>query len=100
MPPSADDPHDVAFLHDDQVFTVDLDLGARPFAEQDVISRLHVERRDAPALRARPAADGDAFAFLRLFLRRIGDDDPARSLLLGLQATDENAVMKWTECHS
>src|SRR5512144_314299 len=29
-----DDTHDVAFLHDQEILTVDLHLGARPFAEQ------------------------------------------------------------------
>src|SRR3954464_3050872 len=33
---SADNPEDVAFLHDDEVFTVDLHLGAGPLAEQDL----------------------------------------------------------------
>src|SRR6478672_5852728 len=43
---SADDPEDVAFLHDDQVLTVDLHFGARPLAEQDLVARLDVQRRD------------------------------------------------------
>src|SRR6478752_5735702 len=41
---SADDPEDVAFLHDDQVFALELDLRARPFAEQDLVASLDVER--------------------------------------------------------
>jgi len=36
--------HDVAFLHDNQFFTVDLDLGARPLTEQYAVARLEVER--------------------------------------------------------
>src|SRR3546814_14528283 len=35
-----DDAEDVAFLHDQQVFTVHLDLGARPLAEQDLVAGL------------------------------------------------------------
>ena len=38
-----DDAHDVGFLHDQQVLAVDLDLGARPFAEQDEVAGLDVE---------------------------------------------------------
>src|SRR5437870_12009705 len=29
-----DDPHDVGLFHDDQIFAVELDFGARPLAEQ------------------------------------------------------------------
>src|SRR4029450_8260321 len=72
---SADDPQDVAFLHDDEVLTVDLHLGARPFAEQDAVAGLDVQRRDLAFVRARARADRDHFAFLRLFLGRIGNDD-------------------------
>src|SRR3954452_17708981 len=95
----ADDPEDVGFLHDDQVFTVDLDLGARPFAEQDLVAGLDVERRNLAVVGAGAGADGDDFAFLRLFLGGVGNDDPASGLCLGLHAADENTVMKWPETH-
>src|SRR3546814_2657664 len=36
---------DVRFLHDQQLFAVDLDFGARPFAKQDAVAGLDVERR-------------------------------------------------------
>src|SRR6476661_794019 len=91
---SADDPEDVAFLHDDQVFTVDLHFGARPFAEQDLVAGLDVERRDLALFGLGAAANGDDFAFLRLFLGGVGNDDPARGLLIGLDSTDEDTIMK------
>src|SRR3990170_197024 len=96
---SGDDPEDVAFLHDDQVLTVDLDLGAGPFAEQDLVAGLDVERRHLAVVGASAGADGDDFAFLRLFLRRVGNDDPAGGLFLCLDPTDEDAVMKRPETH-
>src|SRR4051812_11047001 len=96
---SADDPEDVAFLHDDQVFTVDLDLGAGPFAEQDAVAGLDVQRSDLAVVVASAGADGNDFAFLRLFLRRVGNDDPAGGLCLGLDAADEDSVMKRPETH-
>ena len=40
---SADDPHDVTFLHDQQVFTVELDFGAGPFAEQDAVASFDIQ---------------------------------------------------------
>src|SRR4029079_12009559 len=77
---SADDPEDVAFLHDDQVFTVDLHFGARPFAEQDLVAGLDIQRRDLAVVAPGPGSDRDHFAFLRLFLGGIGNDDPAGGL--------------------
>jgi hypothetical protein len=41
-----DHAQDVAFLHDQQVFAVQLDLGARPLAEQDAVAGLDVEGDD------------------------------------------------------
>ncbi|MER8783286.1 amino acid ABC transporter ATP-binding protein [Mesorhizobium sp. M1006] len=44
----------------------------------------------------------DDLAFLRLFLRRIGDDDPAGGLRFGLDAANDHAVMQRPEirlCH-
>ena len=96
---SADDPQDVGFLHDDQLFAVDLDLGARPFAEQDLVASLDVERGDRAVLGAGPGADGDDFAFLRLFLGRIGNDDPAGGFSFSLDPADENSIVKRPECH-
>src|SRR5690606_31713356 len=39
-----DDPEDVAFLHDQQLFAVQRDFGARPFAEQDAVAGLDIQR--------------------------------------------------------
>src|SRR6476661_7041848 len=96
---SADNPEDVAFLHDDEVFTVDLDLGARPFAEQDLVAGLDVERRQLALFALGAGADGDDFAFLRLFLGGVGNNDPARGLLVSLDTADEDAIMKRPETH-
>src|SRR3546814_19360185 len=42
--PSGDDAHDVRLLHDQVFLAVDLDLGAGPFAEQDAVAGLDIER--------------------------------------------------------
>src|SRR3954467_12856192 len=68
IPGSANDAQDVAFLHDQQVFTVDLHLGARPFAEQDLVAGLDIERRDRAVLAAGAGADRHDLALLGLFL--------------------------------
>jgi co-chaperonin GroES (HSP10) len=41
---SAHHAHDVGFFHDQEVLTVDLDLGAGPLAEQHAVASPHVER--------------------------------------------------------
>jgi hypothetical protein len=48
-------------------------------------------------LRCGAGAGGDDFAFLRLFLGGVGDDDPARGLLLSFYAADEDAVVQRTK---
>jgi hypothetical protein len=52
MAGSANDAQNVAFLHDDKIFAIELDLGARPFAEQDLVAGLDVQRRDRAVLGA------------------------------------------------
>ena len=49
-----DDAHDVRFLHDHQLLAVELDLGARPLAEQHAVAGLDVQRVNAPCSGARP----------------------------------------------
>ena len=44
-------------------------------------------------------ADGDDFAFLRLFLSAVRDDDPASGFRFGLDTTDEDTVMQRTKFH-
>src|SRR5437879_9948773 len=45
-----DDAHDVGFLHDHQFLAVELHFGTRPFAEQDAVAALDVERVQFAAL--------------------------------------------------
>src|SRR5688572_8563409 len=84
-----DDAHDVGLLHDEEFLAVELHLGARPFAEQDAVAGLHVERLDLAGLVAGAGADGDDLALLRLFLGGIRNDDAALSPVLGLNAADD-----------
>ena len=88
-----------ALLHDQEILAVDLDLGARPFAEQDDIAGLDVERDQLAAFVAGAWADGDDFAFLRLFLRSVGNDDPALGFHIAFGAPNDDAVVKWPEFH-
>ena len=83
---AVDDAHDVGLLHDQEFLAVDLDLGARPLAEQDAVAGLDVERDELAVLVAGARADGDDLAFLRLFLGGVGNDDAALGLLFLLDA--------------
>ena len=68
--------HDVALLHDQQLLAVDLDLGARPLAEQDAVADRDIDRDQLAALIAAARANGDDFALGGLFLGRVGNDLP------------------------
>jgi hypothetical protein len=56
--PGSGSPDNVALFHDRQLFAVDLDLRARPFAEQHAVPFLHINRHQFAALVARAGADG------------------------------------------
>src|SRR3981081_3317294 len=92
-------PHDVALFHDQELDAIDLDLGARPFAEQHPVSDLDVDRDELAALVAATGPDRDHLALLRLFLGGVGNDDAAGGLLLGIDTLEHNAIMKRTKLH-
>src|SRR5271155_2644098 len=88
-----DHAHDVALLHDQELFAVDLHLGAGPFAEQDDVAGLHFQRGAlAGLLIDRAGTDRDDFALLGLLLHGVGDDDAAGSLGVFLDAANDHAV--------
>src|SRR6185312_10562907 len=94
------DAEDVAFLHDQELFAVDLDFGARPFAEEDAITSLNVERLNHSFFVSRSWSGSDHLALLGLFLRGIGNDDAAGSPLVLLDTTHHHPVVQWTKLHS
>src|SRR5215469_14151860 len=94
-----DHAHDVALLRDDQILAVDFDLGARPFSEQHSIADFDVERTEFAVIVSSARPRSNDFAFHRLFLGGIGDDDATCRLLLLLDATDENAILQRSKFH-
>src|SRR5208283_1842208 len=94
-----DDAHDVGLLHDQELLTIDLHLGAGPLAEQNAVARLHVQLLQLAAFVARAGADGDDFALHGLLFGGVGDDDAARGLLFGGEPPNKHAVMQGTELH-
>ena len=96
---SSIDAHDVALLHDQEILAVDLDLGARPFAEQHAVADLDVDRNELAGLVAATRADGDDFTLRGLLLGGVGNDDAAGGLRFGIDALDDDAVVKRAELH-
>src|SRR5215213_2495848 len=91
--------HDVAFLHDQQLVAVELDLGAGPLAEQDAVAGLDAHRRQVALLVAGARADRQDLALHRLLLGGIRDDQTAFGLLLFLDAADHHAVVQRSKLH-
>src|SRR6266851_5596634 len=94
-----DDAHDVGFFHNDQVFAVELDLVARPFAKQHPVAGLHIERMDLAVVAADTRPDSHDFALGRLFACGIRDQDAAGALLDFIDAADHHPVVQWPEFH-
>src|SRR5512136_541208 len=91
--------HDVAFLHDQILDAVELDLGAGPFAEQHPVAGRDIDRNELAGLVASAGADGDDFALARLLLGAVGDDDAGSGLAFGLDTLDDDAIMQGAEFH-
>src|SRR6267378_2110670 len=85
--------HDIALLHDQEFGVVDLDLGARPFAEQDPVTDLEVDRDDPAGFVAPAGTDGDDLALAGLLLGSIGDEDATSGLVLSLDTLDDNTIV-------
>src|SRR3984957_12151903 len=94
-----DHTHDVGLLRDQKVLTVDLDLGAGPFAEQHPVARFEVKRNELAAFVPSARSHGDDLALLRLLLDGVGNDDAALRLVLSFNAADDDAVVQGTEFH-
>src|SRR5207248_6209925 len=91
--------HDVALFHDEVLNAIDLNLGARPFAEQNAIADLHVHGNELAALVAAARSNGDDRALLWLLLCSVRYDDAAGGLRLGIRRLDNNAIMKRAKFH-
>src|SRR5712671_5896848 len=91
---------DVAFLHDQQLLTVELDLGARPLAEQHAVAHLEVDRNELAGFVAPTWANRRDFALRGLFLGTVRNDDAACGFVFGIDAFDHDAVVERTESHA
>src|SRR6187455_537747 len=92
-----DHAHDVGLLHDQEFLAVELDLCARPLAEQHAVACFQVDRNELAVLVAAAGADRNDFTFLRLLLGGIRDDDPAFGFLFGGDPSYDNSIVKGTK---
>src|SRR5690242_13990100 len=98
--PALENAHDVRLFHDQIFGAVDLDLGARPLAEQDNVASLDVDRDQLARFVAATRADGDDLALHRLFLGGFGDDDATLGLGVFLNSAHNHSVVQRTELHA
>src|SRR6267154_2414975 len=92
--------HDVALLHDQQLLAVELDLGARPFAEQHAVADLEVDRDQLAGFVTAARSDRRDFALRGLFLGSVRNDDAALGLIFSFDALDDDAVVERAEFHA
>src|SRR5216684_4225480 len=92
--------HDVAFLHDQQFLTIELDLVARPLAEQHAVANLEIDRNELAGFVAATWAHRRDFALRGLLLGTIRNDDAASGFVFGIDAFDHDAVVQRTEFHA
>src|SRR3984885_10073275 len=95
-----DNTHDGGLLHDQQLFAIELDLGARPLAEQNAVTSLDIECHELALFIAGTRSDGDDLALHRLLFRRVGGDEAPRGLFFGVEPTDHDPVVERTEIHA
>src|SRR6266853_5671062 len=81
------------------ICVVDLDLGARPFAEQHPVTDLEVDRDELSVFVAATWTDGDHLSLSRLLFGGIRNDDSACGLILGVDARNHHAVVKRPKLH-
>src|SRR6266853_1018703 len=94
---SSDDAHDVGLLHDQEFLAVELDLGARPLAEQHPVAGLDVGLDDLAGLVAATWAHRNDLTLRRLLLGSVGNDDAALRFFLGIDAFHDHPIVQGTE---
>src|ERR1700693_740366 len=71
----AQDAHDVALLHDQEFFAIELDLGTRPLAEQHLGASLDVHGGELAGLVPSAGTHRHDLTLRWFFLHGIGNDD-------------------------
>src|ERR1700712_1121948 len=93
------DAHDVGLLHNQDILTINNYFSSGPFSEDHAVASRDTKYHHVSFVVAYARAEGDDFALLGLFLRRIGDDDASLGLLLGTDAPEDDPIVQRTEFH-
>ena len=89
-------------------------MGFRPLHDRVLVRRIEAAEKTAGGIiipetaKEKPqegeivsvGTGGDDFAFLRLFLGRVGNDNAAGRLFFGLHAANEHTIVQRTETHA
>src|SRR5450631_1272194 len=94
-----EDSEDFVLTHDQVLFVIQLDVAAGILAEQDTVAHLDIERHNLAVFQALAFTYGYHFAFLRFFLRGVGDVQTTLHLFLLLEPFDHDAVIERTNLH-
>src|SRR3954447_23357438 len=90
----------VGLAQNQQILTVDADLGAAVFAVEHLVALGHLKRDALARVLAEPAvADREDLALLRLLLRRVGKNDAGSGRRLLLHGLDDHTIAEWLELH-
>src|SRR3989449_9437646 len=90
---------DVFLAHDQIFLVIELHLGAGILPEEDLVPGLDVQRDLLALVGDLAVAHGDDLALLGLFLRRVGNDDPALFDFLLLEPRHQKAIVQRTNLH-
>src|SRR5882762_1124150 len=92
---TGDDAQDLLLLHDEEVFSIKLDLGAGVLAEQNAVALLYRERKDLAFVIGLASANRDDFPFLWFIFGRIGNDEATPSGASFFYSPHQDAVVEW-----
>src|SRR5437588_8262251 len=95
-----DDAEDVVLAHDQECIAIDFDFGAAVFRNEDLVPFLDGEIHLFALFVHLTGAESDNFAFLRFFLRSIGNDDPAFFCFLLFERLHQHPVSERFYVHS
>src|SRR5205823_11152698 len=88
---TGDDSEDFLLFHDEEVFSVNLDLGTGVLAEQNAVAFFYREGKKLAFVIGLALPNREDFAFLWLIFGRIRDDDAASSCASFFYSPHQNA---------
>src|SRR3954451_3765250 len=89
--------HDVALLHDQEFFAIELDLGSGPLAKQHTVADFEVDGNQLAGFVAAAWTDRGDFTLRGFFLCRVRNDDAALGFFFSTYAFDHDTVMQRTK---